>query len=437
MEITFNPERIGVERLNSLQLDALELQSSSKDVILLAPTGSGKTLAYALLVKESLAINLTTQVLIVVPTRELAQQIELNFKALFPTLFTTSVHGGVASSQEKRRLLEFPSIIIGTPGRVIHHLEEGNIQVRDIHTLILDEYDKSLELGFKDQIEEISQFLPENTRKLLVSATQLKSVPGFLNIEDTAEINHLQARGLAPRINVTELKTPAKYKIKALSQLFQNYPVNKTLVFCNHREAVERVSESLEREGIEHDIFHGKLNQQERELSLFKFSNQSTRILVTTDLASRGLDITDVELIIHYQLPISQETFTHRNGRTARVDKRGRVILLTSSEDKRPDFLRNIKEEEINIEEYDPTSVPSAEFCTLRLNLGKKQKIRKIDVVGYFLSFDSVIAKDQLGQIMIKDNESFLAVPLELAKRLIELTKEHKIKGKKVKVSLV
>lgn len=437
MDIIFSPERIGVQEFNDLQKECLRHQDSQQDAVLLAPTGSGKTLAYALLHKNKLIGADQSQVLIVVPTRELAQQIEDNYKAFFPGLFCVSVHGGTQSAVEKRKLRENPIVIIGTPGRILYHLENESFTTDALNTLILDEYDKSLELGFKEQIEDIYRFMPKKIRKILVSATELKNVPYFLKIHESLEINFLHLKKLSPKLQITELRTEPEYKAKALIQLFQNHKVDKTLVFCNHREAVERIHLVLEKEGIEHDIFHGKMEQYERELALFKFSNGSTRILITTDLASRGLDVSDIELIVHYQLPLKQDAFTHRNGRTARVNKSGKVILLMSREEKKPDYLRGIEKEEINENDYQPEEVPKASSVTLRLNLGKQDKIRKIDIVGYFLSFKKEIDKDELGQILIREHESFVSVPKEKASALIKLTQSHKIKNKKVKVTTI
>lgn len=435
MDIIFSPDRIGVNQLNALQEDAVRHEKSEQDVVLLAPTGSGKTLAYALLIKNFLQNTEHTQVLVIVPTRELAQQIETNFKALFPTLFCTSVHGGTASAIEKRKLTEHPTVVVGTPGRIFYHLENGSLSRASLHTLVLDEYDKSLELGFKEQIEEIHYFLPGNIRKILVSATELKSIPSFLKIDESLELNYLHQKTFIPKLQISELSVEPEYKIEALIHLLQKYQVDKTLVFCNHRDAVERVHLFLEKEDVEHDIFHGKMDQIERELALFKFSNGSTRILIATDLASRGLDVSDISLIIHYQLPVNYEAFTHRNGRTARVDKLGSVILLMSKDEKKPDYLRSIRKEKIDEKEYNPQSIPRAAYCTLRLNLGKQQKIRKIDIVGYFLSFKEQINKEELGQILIKEKESFVAVPKHSAEAIIKRTQNSKIKRKKVKVT--
>lgn len=435
MKIEFSFEKLGITDLNEMQKNVICHENSTQDILLLSPTGTGKTLGYSLLFKNSIQAIKSTQILVIVPTRELAIQIETVLKSVFPSLFVTSIYGGRNMLVEKRRLDENPTIVVGTPGRIIDHLQRGRLQNNSIHTLVMDEYDKSLELGFLDQIEEINRLLDRPTRKILASATQLKKVPDFINLDTTLQLNYLHLKVNQSVLHLSQVVAEAKNKFKALVQIFVKYPVNKTLVFCNHREAVERISDYLHELEIEHDTFHGGLDQTERELALVKFRNNSTRILITTDLAARGLDIAEVDLIVHYQLPINEEAFTHRNGRTARVDREGKAIIIMTPEEYFPEYFPNdidIEELEGRLEDY----IPNSEYISLRLSLGKREKIRKIDIVGFLLSFEGM-HKNDLGAIDITEKESYVAVKKEVARSLLRQANREKIKGKIVRVYMI
>lgn len=435
MKIEFSFEKLGITELNEMQKSVKCHENSTQNVLLLSPTGTGKTLGYTLLLKNSIQPHKNTQVLVIVPTRELAIQTESVLKSLFPSLFVTSIYGGRNMLTEKRRLDEKPIIVIGTPGRIIDHLQRERLHSKSIHTLVMDEYDKSLELGFLEQIEEINRLLNRPTRKILASATELKKAPDFINLDETLQLNYLDLKVNQSILHISQVVTEAKNKFKALVQIFAKYTVNKTLVFCNHREAVERISNYLHELHIEHDIFHGGLDQTERELALVKFRNNSTRLLITTDLAARGLDIAEIDLIVHYQLPINEEAFTHRNGRTARVDREGKSIIMMTPEEYFPSYFpKDIELEELNgrLEDY----IPNPEYVSLRLSLGKREKIRKIDIVGFLLSFEG-IHKDDLGKIDITEKESYVAVKKDLARSLLRQANRAKIKGKTVRVYMI
>ena len=423
-------ERLRIEQLNDMQQAVIQSFDAKKDFILLSPTGSGKTLAFALLIEQLLQEQKQgIQVIIVIPTRELALQIESVIRKVTKGQKIVCCYGGHDSRSEKKSLVDPPSILIGTPGRIIYHIEKEHIQTTDVHTLVLDEYDKCLELGFQEQLEIIMAALLQVSRKILASATKLVEPPPYFSLQTPVTVDFLNQEQGQPNIQFKKVISPAQHKLKALFRLICSLGNKKILIFCNHRDAVDHISELLDDRNLIHDIFHGGLEQRDRELSLLKFRNNSNRILITTDLAARGLDIPEVDTIIHYQLPIKEEAFIHRNGRTARMYASGEVVLLLKPDDNFP-YLPLDTEEILLEEEYDLP--PNTPFSTLYIPLGRKNKVNKIDIVGYLLQSKD-IQKEDVGLIEVKDKESFIAVRREVASKIIQQYSNGKIKGNKVK----
>ncbi len=423
-------ERLGIDQLNDMQQAVIQSFDAEKDFILLSPTGSGKTLAFALLIEQLLQEQKHgIQVIIVIPTRELALQIESVMRKVVKGQKIVCCYGGHDSRSEKKSLVDPPSILIGTPGRIIYHIEKQHIQTASIHTLVLDEYDKCLELGFQEQLEFIITSLSYVSRKILASATKLAEPPPYFSLRTPITIDFLGSEQGQPNIQFKKIVSSAQHKLKSLFKLICSLGDKKILIFCNHRDAVDHISELLDERNLIHDIFHGGLEQRDRELSLLKFRNNSNRILITTDLAARGLDIPEVDTIIHYQLPLKEESFIHRNGRTARMHASGEVVLLLKPDDNFP-YLPENTEELILQDEYDlPSNTP---FSTLYTPLGRKNKVNKIDIVGYLLQ-SKEIQKEDIGLIEVKDKESFVAVRREIASKVIKEYSNGKIKGNKVK----
>ena len=424
-------ERLQIERLNDMQQNVVQSFEAGKDFILLSPTGSGKTLAFALLIEQMLDKEQknSLQVIIVIPTRELALQIESVIRKVLQGQKITCCYGGNDSRSEKKSLVDPPAILIGTPGRIIYHIEKQHIQTDRVHTLVLDEYDKCLELGFQEQLEIIMNALPQVSQKILTSATKLAELPAYFSLNTPVTVDFLDDKQGQPNIQFKKVISPAQYKLRALFNLICSIGDKKILIFCNHRDAVDHISELLDDRNLIHDIFHGGLEQRDRELSLLKFRNNSNRILITTDLAARGLDIPEVDTIIHYQLPAKQDAFIHRNGRTARMHASGEVVLLLKPDDNFP-YLPEDTEEIILQEEYElPANTP---FSTLYIPLGRKNKVNKIDIVGYLMKSIN-LGKEDIGLIEVKDKEAFIAVRRELASKIIKECSDGKIKGNKVK----
>ncbi|MFZ4860621.1 DEAD/DEAH box helicase [Sphingobacterium sp. Mn56C] len=431
MEIASILQRLKITALNDMQQEVLAKFRPQQDFVLLSPTGSGKTLAFSLLIdgliQQKTAHN--PQVLIVVPTRELALQIETVIKDVIKGFKVLCTYGGHDTKIERNALKQAPAILIGTPGRIIYHLERGNFTPEHIHTLVLDEFDKSLELGFQEQLAHITGAAAQVKQRILTSATALAEFPDFLSLNLPIEVNFLDSKDNIPDIRFKKVISPAQHKLKALFKLICSQGSKKILIFCNHREAVDHISELLDSRDLIHDVFHGGLEQRDRELSILKFRNNSNRILLTTDLAARGLDIPEIDLIVHYQLPSKEDAFIHRNGRTARMKTTGEVILMLKPDDVFTYLPENT--EELLLEE-DYELPPNSPYTTLYIPFGKKDKVNKIDIVGYILQLKG-LEKDDLGVIEVKDNEAYIAVKRKVASIIIKEGSTGKIKGKKVK----
>jgi len=424
-----------IKALNEMQLASLEANEQHKDVILLSATGSGKTLAFLLPVLQLLnEDNKQTQAMIIVPSRELAQQIEHVFKDMQTGFKITCCYGGHKRETEENNLVQPPALLVGTPGRIADHIRRGNITLNSIETLVMDEFDKSLELGFKEEISFIISSLPSIKKRILTSATESLEVPSFAGLKDAKKINFLSDEMVSEeKLAIKTVFSDEKDKIETLFRLICKLGGRSMIVFCNHRESVERVSQLLTDKGIYNEFYHGAMEQQERDSALCKFRNGTTHVLVTTDLASRGLDIPNIRYIIHYHLPHTEEIFTHRNGRTARVEASGTVILILSEEEKLPEYISGPVEE---LQLPDELVLPDKPiWTTLFIAAGKKDKVNKIDIVG-FLSNKGQLKKEDIGLIEVKDFFSFVAIKKIKVGGVLQLIKNEKIKNKKVKIDV-
>jgi len=407
--------------------------TKKNDVILLSPTGSGKTLGFLLPLLSILDPTVPgVQVLILVPSRELALQIEQVFKTIASGFKVNCCYGGHPVKIERNNLSQPPAVLIGTPGRIAHHLRRNSFSTSTIYTLILDEFDKALEFGFQEDMTYIIKQLPALKKRILTSATRMKEIPDFTGITKPVEIDFLENKINAPDLQLKAVISEAADKLDTLFSLICKIGDKATLVFCNHREAVERISDLLWDRGIVHDIFHGGMEQEDRERALLKFRNGSHRILITTDLASRGLDIPEIEYVVHYQLPHNEEAFLHRNGRTARMHAKGTSYLILT-EDEKLSYLDQNPEIEILPETLlIPRPTP---WATLYIAAGKKDKINKVDIVGLLLQKGG-LAKEDLGLIEVLDHSSYAAVKRNRIEHTVQLIKTEKIKNKKIKIEV-
>ncbi|GAL86309.1 helicase [Sporocytophaga myxococcoides] len=426
-------KKLNIE-LNEMQSSTIEATKNHNNILLLSPTGSGKTLAFLLPLLGNLKSDIKrTQAMIIVPARELALQIEQVFKSLGSGFKVVCCYGGHPVKVERNSLIEAPSLIIGTPGRLADHLRRKNISVEALTTLVLDEFDKSLEFGFEEDMRFIASELTSLKKIWLTSATEAKDDLNIFKYKiDFHKIDYLRNK-VSSKLQLRYLRSEGTDKLLTLFQLLCSIGNESTLIFCNHRDSVERIGDLLYEEGIDHSIFHGGLKQEEREKALVTLRNGSCKILLTTDLASRGLDIPEIRNVIHYQLATTEEVFVHRNGRTARMFADGNVFLLLSATDRFPDYL---------IDEPCLYELPSglilpekSDWTTLYIGAGKKDKISKGDIVGLLIQ-KGELTKTEIGIIEIYDFVSFAAVKRDKAKTAIKLLKSEKLKKKSVKIDL-
>ena len=423
-----------IESLNEMQEATIKASKKKEDLVLLSATGSGKTLAFLLPILENLdEENKNTQALIVVPSRELAMQIENVFKRMGTGNKITATYGGHKREIEENNLVQPPALIVGTPGRIGDHIRRGNITVDSIKTLILDEFDKSLELGFLEEMKFIIESLKNVQKRMLTSATDAVEIPLFIGLKDPKRMNFLKPGDEREGLAIKTVFSPDKDKSETLFQLICYLGNRSTIVFCNHREAVERTSKLLSEKGIYNEFYHGGMEQQQRDSALSKFRNGTTNVLVTTDLASRGLDIANIRYIVHYHLPHTEDAFIHRNGRTARMEASGTAILILSEEEHLPAY---IDEEVEKIQLPEEIILPEKpKWATLFIAAGKKDKVNKVDIVG-FLTQKGELKKEDIGLIEVKDFFSFVGIRKVKMNHLLHLIKDHKIKNKKVKMEV-
>ena len=424
-----------IDALNEMQLASMDVLERHDELVLLSSTGSGKTLAFLLPMLKDLHPGTTeTKTIIVVPSRELALQIEQVFKSMKTGLKVTCCYGGHLRETEENNLKQPPALLVGTPGRLADHIRRGNITTGSISMLVLDEFDKSLELGFLEEMSFIIESLPAIKRRILTSATEAVEIPPFVGLKDPVRLNFLSPQNETPAmLSIQVVNADEKDKLNTLFKLVCYLGNRSMIIFCNHRESVERTSEMLSQKGIVNEFYHGALEQQERDSALCKFRNGSTNVLVTTDLASRGLDIPNIRYIIHYHLPLSEESFIHRNGRTARMEASGTAILIVGPDEEIPRYIVSEPETVKLPETVDLPEKPK--WITLFIAAGKKDKVNKVDVVG-FLSNKGQLKKEDIGLIEVKDFFSFVAIRKSKATHTLHLIKNEKIKNKKVKIEV-
>lgn len=433
MELQPIYEKLQIQEMNKMQKSTFQASENEQDIILLSPTGSGKTLAFLFPVLRNLQKDISgIQAIILVPARELALQIEQVFKNMGTDFKVTICYGGHDKKIEINNLTQAPAVLIGTPGRIAYHLKNNNFEPKTIKTLVLDEFDKALELGFEEDMNFIISSLKNVSQRFLTSATAMDNIPKFVGLDNEKTINFLKLGEAKPNIQLKKVITIPEEKLETLFKLICKIGNKRTLIFCNHRDAVDRISELLREKGIDRETFHGGMEQDERERALLKFRNDSTRILITTDLASRGLDIPEVESIVHYQLPPKEDAFIHRNGRTARMHAKGFAYLIMTEEENFPFIKGNAPEENITENYRIPAKTP---FQTIYISAGKKDKVNKVDIVGYLIK-KGELAKEDVGIIEVKDTTSYVAVARNKVKDVLKKLANEKLKGKKIKMEI-
>ena len=421
--------KLNIQALNPMQEEAIPIIENTVNTILLSPTGTGKTLAFSLPLLKTLSPESSgVQALIIVPSRELAIQIEQVIRSMGSGFKVNSVYGGRPMSKDKIEIKHNPAILIGTPGRILDHFNSNRFSKTSIKTLILDEFDKSLEDGFEEEMKAIIGQLPALNKRILTSATQGVKIPGFVRLDKPITINFLKEK-VASKLTIKTVVSPDKNKLKTLLNLLQHIGNEPGIIFCNLRDSITEVSSFLKRHKISHACFSGGMEQIDRERALIKFRNGSCQVLLATDLAARGIDIPELNYIIHYELPRHEEEFIHRNGRTARMHANGTAYILKWKDQMLPEFIKNVKG--IGIDKKAPNK--PIYWQTLFISGGRKDKISKGDIAGLFLK-QGGINKDELGIIELKQDCAFVAIPLAKSDALVDVLNNSRLKKKKVRI---
>ncbi|TAF26379.1 MAG: DEAD/DEAH box helicase [Runella slithyformis] len=423
---------LGIEALNTMQLATQKVILEDTNILLLSPTGSGKTLAFLLPLLQILQPNTTAvQCLVLAPSRELALQIEQVWKKMATGFKANVCYGGHAMATEIKNLSSPPALLIGTPGRIADHISRRTFDLTSVQTLIVDEFDKSLEMGFQDQLSYIIGGLSALNKRVLASATSGIAVPDFMGFSTPTRLDFIPVNEV--KTTLTMKAVVSDNKDNSLFYLICALNSEPALIFCNHREASERACSLLNERGIYATFYHGGMDQDDRERALIQFRNGSTNYLITTDLAARGLDIPEMKHVVHYHFPIHAHEFVHRNGRTARMHASGTSYLLLHQNEPMPEYVdKSLKT--MTLPTNNPLPNPP-EFVTIYVSGGKKNKINKIDIVGFF-SQKGALEKGDLGLIEVKDFTSFAAVKRTKYKEFLKRIKDEKMKGKKYKIEL-
>jgi len=426
-------KNLSITAFNEMQVEVIEKAATTNNLILLAPTGSGKTLAFLIPLLDKLQKDVVgVQALIVAPSRELSIQIEQVFKSMKTSYKVSCCYGGHSVKVEQNSLSEAPAVIIGTPGRLADHIFRKSFDAKTIKMMVLDEFDKSLQMGFHQELIILFKALSGKQHHILTSATRLDAWPEFLPFTKPETLNYLRDEVLS-KLELKLIKTKSTDKVETLMRLVAGFNQEVCLVFCNHREAVDRISSLFTRHQFEHGVLHGAMEQIDREKNLIKFRGGAHNVLIATDLASRGLDIPEIKHVVHYQLPQKEEAFIHRNGRTARMHAEGKAYLVVADDENLPDYIdKSIEEVSVNPKLKLPAP---PQFACLYISAGKKDKISKGDIVG-LLTKKGGLSADDIGVISTLDFTSYVSVKYGKVGKVLTNIKNEKLKNKKVKIEI-
>ena len=437
-ELIDNLSTLGFKQMTPIQQASIPYILEGRDIIVKAKTGSGKTIAFALpLVVKIKPKQKFPQILIIVPTRELCEQIAGEIKNIArykSDVKIISLYGGTSLTNQVASLEKGVDIIIGTVGRLLDHFSRETIKLTNIDTLILDEADRMLDMGFSDDILKIVSNLPKKRQNLLFSATYPNNISKLTSIIQNNPIK-IELEKTEEKLNIEERAFKVKNRDRAVIKVLQSFKPNLTLIFCETKIKTDEVADMLYKKGFDVATLNGNLEQYERQEMLVQFANGSLPILVATNLASRGLDIDNIDIVINYDIPFKVEDYTHRVGRTGRANSKGLAISLCSDSD-----IQKLKEMEISlkIEDIDTLKIDKdfylqGRFNTLRIDGGKKKKLRAGDILGT-LCKDIGINSQDIGKINIYNRDSFVAIDKSVTKKAFNGLKNGKIKNRKFRV---
>ncbi len=439
-----NLERLGYQSMTPVQAATLPIILRGKDLLAQAKTGSGKTAAFGIGLLNRIDVRQQqVQALVLCPTRELADQVAKALRQLaraIPNTKILTLSGGVPFAPQQNSLRHPPQIVVGTPGRVLKHLQKKSLSLDTLTTLVLDEADRMLDMGFIEEIETIIRATPKTRQTLLFSATYPADVRTLSDSiqRDTA---HIETVSEEPPNRIEEhfYQTPHRERLETLLRILSHHPSSNTLIFSNTKQQCREISQQLNQRQIDTLALHGDLDQRQRNDAWIQFSNGSYPVLVATDVAARGLDISQLGMVINYEAPQDGATYTHRIGRTGRAGEHGLAITLVSPRD---------EERVATFSTPAPTLTPTsqlpessldglqAEYQTLLIQGGKRDKLRPGDIVGA-LTQGGKLSGDQIGNINIFDRQSYVAVKHPLAKKACSLLEQGRIKKRKFTTRLL
>lgn len=423
--------KLGITELNPMQEEAILTIQKNNEVILLSPTGTGKTIAFLLPILDKIKPELLeVQTLILTPTRELAIQIEQVIRKLGSGIKVNAIYGGRSGQKDQLDLKQPPHILVGTPGRIADHFRKETFSNQYIDTIILDEFDKSLEIGFEKEMSEIMESLIYVHKKILTSASNKVVIPEFIQLKEPQQISFSE-KGSA-QLDLKRVISPDKDKLQTLLNTLYHIGNQPGIIFCNFKDTIDYISNYLTDNNISHGCFYGGMEQYDRELALIKFRNGTHQLLIATDLAARGIDIPELKYIIHYQLPLKEHEFMHRNGRTARMNAEGTAYILQWQKEYLPLYLDDIKPISLS-----PTQkITLSQWETLCVMGGRRDKISKGDIAGLFFK-QGGLTKEELGVIEVQQDRCYVAVHHSKVKHCLETLHNKKLKEAKIRISWV
>ena len=437
-------DALGYTSLTPIQAHALPAILESRDIIAQAPTGSGKTAAFGLGLLHGIDATATRpQALVLCPTRELADQVGKQLRKLatgIANLKLSVLCGGIPLAPQLASLAHAPHVVVGTPGRVLELVQKDALDLRGVRTLVLDEADRMLDMGFDDAIRALVKRTPKERQTLLFSATFPDAIRTLAQamLREPLEVS-VDADAHAPRIQAHFFEAEPARRAPQLAALLLQFRPASTVVFCNMRKDTEEVVGSLEHYGFTALALHGDMEQRDREEVLVRFANRSCNVLVASDVAARGLDIDDIGAVVNYELPTDADTYLHRIGRTGRAGRDGLALSLVAEQERgRATLIEQRQGDAIRYQRIapldgKPRGVPQAAMVTLRIDAGRSDKLRPGDIVGA-LTGEAGLHKDAIGKIDVFPTRSYVAIVRKEAEHALAQLRAGRIKGRRFRV---
>ncbi|MFC0677352.1 ATP-dependent RNA helicase DbpA [Lysobacter korlensis] len=445
-------DALDYSRMTPVQAQSLPAILEGRDVIAQAPTGSGKTAAFGLGLLHRLDMDRSeTQAIVLCPTRELADQVARQLRKLavgLANLKVSLLSGGLPLAPQLASLEHAPHVVVGTPGRVQELVRKQALALRAVRTLVLDEADRMLDMGFEEAIRDIVGRTPKTRQTLLFSATFAEPIRAIAEamLREPVEVS-VDAEASAPRVEEVFYEVEPGRKTQLLAALLLEYRPESCVVFCNMRRDADEVAGSLQHYGFSALALHGDMEQRDRDEVLVRFSNRSCRVLVASDVAARGLDVEDLAAVINFELPTDPDVYVHRIGRTARAGKGGLALSLCAPREMaRAEQLQGRRAEQGDTRPLQwrkaapiggrPSNAPAAAMATLRIDAGRTDKLRPGDILGA-LTGEAGLKADMIGKIDVFPTRSYVAVARAQADRAVERLRAGKIKGRRFRVSRI